>query len=479
MKKLLIAAGAVVVIAAGVVIVRNKSGDIAETELNKLISQYTNQPLVIDYLQSSPMISKATWQITQAGENNISSVAHVKFTALDDEFVVPINSEIIRGKTEYDGKSYGFGKIVSRPDLSNYRDNLAEQFTNESLTSTLYIALDGDVTEVSNIAAFQTDDGDLDFKGLTTSVSTSLLDLSNYDGKISVEPFVFSDGGESSLEFSKINISFAVDEDGNYQGKSQPHSISVQGFSPIVIDFSEGDYKGSYRRVDDLVVPLSNGELDYAKISVSVAGTPIVFKQVKFSGGTYDAGDKLVNLGAGVSMDIDVSELQNNPQSPISPNITPQHFEIQYYFKQLPYQVINTYYETISNVYDNPTDIDKEAIVQSALTDVQQADSFFELSSSLTAAEGNASIDSKFGLSEAGKNITPQDFITMADESEEMLLTLIMGETKAVIDEMLADKSETAPLMQLMLGATPQDGKYTLNFELKDGVPILNGTPLR
>ncbi len=476
----------VAAIGAGGYFTLNKANDIAEQELTSFITQYTQEPLVINYLQSSPIINTATWQIKESTQDNIKSVLTLDIVGQDNPLNIPFNSQIIRGKTDYNGQSYGYGKIVSHPDLSEFKDTLPKQLTNDSIVSTWYVALDGSITQVGNMSAFQSDNGELDFKGLNSVVNTSLLDLSAYDGKVTLQPLTVSDkNGSGTLKMSAIDSQFTLDKEGKYQAKSQPFSFefNAENQPPVVVNFSQGNYNGTYQQVEGLTIPVNSGEFSYDEISVQIDAVPVKFSAVKFSGGVHKAGEQLLDLTAGLSTNVDTSELKNSPMGanvPVHITLLKQA-QLEYGFKKLPYVAVNAYYDTIARLSQNSdADIDRDALIKSVLSGVQKADSYFDATANVVTEEGNADLTATLKLSDQGKSITAEAFTELLNNNadKQQVLGLIEGKSVITINEKLADQVGVSAMLQMMLNVMPENGQYKLDAELKGGQATLNGQPL-
>ncbi len=486
MKKIIIGVAIVAAIGVGGYFTLNKANDVADQELQSFITQYTQKPLVIDYLQSSPMVNTATWQIKESTQDSIKSILTLNIAGQEKPLHIPFNSQIIRGKTDYNGQSFGYGKIISHPDLSEFKDTLPKQLTNDSIISTLYIALDGSITQVGNISAFQSDNGELDFQGLNSVVNTSLLDWSAYDGKVTLQPLTVRDNNSSgTLKMSAIDGQFTLDKEGKYQGQSQPFSVEFneENQPPVVIKVSKGDYNGTYQQVEGLTIPINSGELSYDEISIQVDTAAVKLNTVKLSGGIHKAGEQLVDLTAGLSADIDTSELKNSPMGanlPVNATLL-KRAQFEYGFKKLPYVAVNAYYDTIAKISQDPdSNIDRDALINSVLSGVQKADSYFDATANVVTEAGNADLTAKLALSNQGKAITAEAFTELLDNnaSKQQVLGLVEGKSVITINEKLADEVGASAMLQMMLNIMPQDGQYKLDAELKDGQATLNGQPL-
>lgn len=489
MKKTLIALAIAGAVGIGGYVALNKAGSsIAEQQLTNFINENKNKPIKITQLEADPLIEKAHWTIKENKDNKVRSVLLFKLVG-EDALEIPLNSEIIRGKTEYNGQSYGFGKIVTHPDLSQFKD-LLKVVNNQTLTSTQYIALDGNVTSVENIAEIKIEaDEKFDFGGLTAETHLSLLTPSAYDTKIQSKKLTITveeGADEGQLELSPFNLSFKIDKEGNYTGDSSPFSLQVtdsQNKQLTNISFSEGDYHGTHKSIKGLISPMSNGKATFKNIIID--GVDIGKNQlnnINIEGGIYEAGNSLVNFKGILSTDIDGTALKSSELGKLlaasGTAITPTALNIEYEFSNLGYDIINTYYTTLGMVDDDDFELSEET-QQQLVSSLQKTGAALSLIAGIKSEEGNADAHANLAFNEKGKSATAKTIIeALRNESPKQASKLVSAEANMTVDEELAERTGASMMLQLMLGIAPKDSKYTIDAEIKDGKLTINGQPM-
>lgn len=474
MKKILISAVAATAVAGAAYLGFNKAGDVAETAITEFTQQYTGTPLTLNYLTSSPFIEEATWEITQADDKTIKSL--LKLTFINDETLeLPLVSQIVRGKASYNNQSYGFGKIVTRPDISQL-DELPEGITGESFTLSKYIGLDGNITAVNEILPIKT--GELDFQGLTAVVNTSLTDTSSYEASLSLKGSTVFTDDQDRLTISPTGFTMNMAKNGAYTAQSQPFRLTVASSETpdFQLAFSEGSYTGNYQVIKHLKTPLSNGTGQWDNLQFSGEGMQIQLNQFAFEGGIYEADNKQLDLRFKINTGIDTLGLKA-----LGVAITPQQINLDYTLSKLSYPLVNAYYDYYADLDDNDLSMGSlfdEEQAKKILAEIQQSDSQLTLGIHLKAAEGDADAQGKLKLSEGGRTVATQTLLAAFEESPKQLLQWLAANLNVTIDESIADSTGLSMLLQMMLGTLPNEGKYTLKAEIKEGQGLVNGQPM-
>ncbi len=126
MKKALIGVALAAVIGGGGYFAVNKTqsaiAEFGDKQITTHVELYKKQPYIIKQLQSDPRISKAEWKVTQSTEDTINSVLTIGLLGEEEPLDIPLVSKITRGEVKYKDKSYGYGKIVTTPDVKNIKD---------------------------------------------------------------------------------------------------------------------------------------------------------------------------------------------------------------------------------------------------------------------------------------------------------------------------------------------------------------------
>ncbi len=492
MKKILIAIAAIAVIGTGGYWALNKSANnVAEQQLTTFLNENQNKPITITRLEIDPTVDKANITIKEVKDSHISSVFLLKLVGQNKVLEIPLNSEIIRGKTEYDGKSYGFGKIVTHPDLSQFKE-LPKAINNDTLTSTQYIALDGGITSVDTINSIEIKDkGSIKFGGLTAVSQFSLLNSSVFETKISSQKLTISEENKKrnaqTLEISPIELSIKLDEEGNSTGDSKPFSVQLLDSNTQEIltrgQFSKGTYSGTYKHIDGLTPPISNGKASFEHIVItdSTVGENQLHN-IELLGGIYEAKNNLVDVKANLSADVDTEKFKASGLSrlPRGVQVTPKSLSYEYKLSDLSYDLVNTYYDIISRIqFDDEPEIPQEMQKQ-LMTSLQKTDGNLSMALGIKTEEGNADGNIYVTLSEKGKT-TPAEAIVAKINSNyqsEKNLEFVTAKAHVVIDNELADKTGLSTMLQMMLGIQSKDSKYTIDVEVKDGHVNIGDRPI-
>lgn len=474
MKKILIGAVVAAAVAGGGYFAVNKAtNSVADNVVSELVEQYSNQPVTVTYLQNHPFVKKAQWQITQSTETTINSL--LQLTLLNDEALkIPFISQIVRGKTDYDGQSYGYGKIITTLDASQ---NLPPQITNDTLTVTKYIGLTGDVAAVTELNAMQFEDQNekIDIQGATAVVHTSLLDTSAFSVDFNSKNITVNAGDSNEiLNISPMIYSMTMDKNGAFSGKSEPMTFSVDegGSQAFNIAFDKGQYNGIYKTVDGLNMPLNNQKAQFNNITVSVEGSTVQLDNVALDYGFYEADNQLLDLKFAVDADVAPQSLQG-----LGLDITPEHVTISNNLNSLSYQAINHYYETVgelSESLENEGEFDENSS-KIMIKEMLRSGSHMTLDMMVKASEGNATAKGLLQFSDSGKNEAAENFL---EANPQQLMQWVVANLDVDIDETIANATGLSMMLQMMLGVGPEDGKYHIKAEIKDGQALVNGQPM-
>ncbi len=489
MKKTLIAVATAAILGTGAYYGISKgANNVVEEQLTTFINTNKNKPIRIKQLEMAAPVQSANLTITSVEENKVRSIFSLKLAGETEALEIPLNSEIIRGETEYNGKSYGFGKIVTHPDLSQFKE-LPEGINNETLTSTQYIALDGEITSVDSIESITLkDDSDksaINFGGLVATTSFSALNSSEIDSQINMKKLLISDYLKAEdLEVSPINLTIKIDDKGNYVGNSEAFSLQLinqkSKQAETNIKVSTGDYTGSYHYIDGLTPPISHGKAKFENVVIdNVMSGENQLNNIEFVGGLYEADNNLLDIKGSFSTEVDAEKFKASKLSQLTKkvNVVPTFFGIEYSLSNFNHDFINTYYEAISNLKSGAEEIPQETTDQ-LISNFQKSDGSFSLAADVKTEDGDIDANMSLALSEKGKQLSPQELSTAIKKGSPASLNLLKAEAHAKIDSKLADKTELSMMLQMMLGIQPKDNQYVIDAEVKDGHVNVNGQPM-
>lgn len=479
MKKLIIGAAVAAAIGVGGYFAMNKgkevAGDFGEQQFKAFITANQNKPYPIKELQSHPMIQRADVTITEASDTLVKSVFTLQ-VAGEDTVEIPLNSEITRGEFKYAEESYGYGKIVTKPELSGLGD-LPPFINKDTLTNTSYLGLNGDIASVTAIAPVQIAEEGVNFQGLTAVVDTSVLDSSEYDMKLDFAGLSVNDNGDM-VDVSEFNMTFDLDKDGTYKGESTPFSFNVDsmhGGPSMKMDFSKGTFKGNHKTVEGLDSAISNGKTEFENLSLVIDGTPIKLNNLVIDGGIYDIGDKQVDIKIDMNTDIDGEALKAMLPVPVEP----KSLKLKYGLSNIGYDAFNTYMNAFSTFDPQSSDMpfsDEEQ--RTLITSLQKTGFAFEFETKATTSEGDGEAKIDFAINDAGKAADVEAFLSaFRQDNPQLLMGLVDGKAKAKLNKGLADMTG-ASMFMLMSGAKEEGDDYVIEAELKDGVPTMNGQPM-
>ncbi len=480
MKKVILGVAVAAAIGAGGYFALNQGKQVArnfgEEEVKAFIAAHTNKAQTIDSLQAHPMVERADIKIVESTDTLVKSVITIKPVG-EKAFEIPLNSEIVRGEFKYADETYGFGKVITKPDLTGVQD--LPPFINENtLTNTSYFGLNGDVTSVTEISPITVAESNFDFKGMTAVVDTSLLsDNADIETDIDFAGVSF-DTGQDSANFSKFTMNVKLDGNGEYTGESSPFDFALNEGSnkSLKLQIGKGTYKGNYKKVEGLVTAISNGVSKYDKLTATADGKSVLLNNFSVEGGIYDSGDKKVDLKVKLASDIDASSLKAQMPLPVEP----QSFEISYGFDNIGFDVVNTYMNAF-NSWDPQTSADapfSDEEVKAMAQSLQKSGFGFDFAAKVKAAEGEGEAQFNFAINETGKAADYAAFESaMRQQNPQLLLPFFNGEMKTRLSKSLADVTG-ASMYMMMAGAKEEDGKYVIEAELKDGMATLNGQPV-
>lgn len=486
MKKIIIGAAVAAAIGVGVYLGKDKIGntvaDVADTQVTEFINTNLNKPIVIKELQSHPYIKTATFTITNKTDNTVRSELTVA-TATDDSLTIPLNSEIVRGKVDYNGKTFGFGKIITKPDLSGF-DDLPKWVNNDLFSLEQYIDLMGNVSELYRMAPIkETEDGTaVDFKGIEMTLDTQLINRSSMDGVFKLKGLDVTSPEGESMNLSPFDYTMKLEESGNYTASSTPINFAFsnpaddESFSMAL---SKGTYSGIYKVIDGLDMPINNGEGFFDSFTLGDAQTQVTMTNLAIAGGLYEAdGSDKVNLLAKVSADVDPNSLPTALPDGQPIPVKLQSFALNYGLHDLSKETLNLYQKMIGSL-DPEADTDKiEGEMIQLAGSLQKSDAKFSLGAQVTAEEGKTDANVSLALSEAGKTADIEALMDDISDSPEQAAQFFNGDLLVTMDEGFADATNLTMMAQMFLGITAENGQLTLKGELKNGQATLNGQPI-
>lgn len=390
MKKALIGAAIAAVLGVGGYFALNKTKQVAaefgDQQLNTLITEYKQKPYTIKGLQSHPFVQRADIKITESNKDTVRSLLTVVLRNRK-VFEVPLSSVIIRGETKYNDKTYGYGKVVTTPIVSEIKD--LSPFTKaDTLTNTVYIGLDGDLLSVTEAAPVTIPEENFNFKGLTAVVDTSAMNTSAYDFDLNVKGFSSGDNSDK-VTLLPFTMHYHVNDNGEYTGESSP--VTFYNSILFTLNLSKGSYDGDYKEVQGLNMPLSNGVGKFDTLSVVVGGKTVKLNNLVLGGGFYENG-KLLDLKANLSADIDEKALKESGLLAMSPvPITPKSLSFSYALNNVAYDVANTYFDVINQMGSDASDIPlSEAEQRAMIQSLQKTGVSYNMDVAIKTAEGDA-----------------------------------------------------------------------------------------
>lgn len=478
MKKALIGVAIAAVLGVGGYFALNKTKQVAaefgDQQLNTLITEYKQKPYTIKGLQSHPFVQRADIKITESTKDTIKSLLTVAL--IDGEaFEVPLNSVVTRGEAKYNDKTYGYGKVVTTPIVSEIKD-LPPFIKADTLTNTAYIGLDGDLLSVTEAAPLTIPEENFNFKGLTAVVDTSAMNTSAYDLDLNVKGFSADNHGDT-VTLEPFTMSYQVADNGKYTGESSP--VTFSSGSELTVNLSKGSYDGVYKEVQGLNMPLNNGVGKFDTLSIVADGKAVKLNNLVLGGGFYENG-KLLDLKANLSADIDEKALKESGLLAMSPvPITPKSLSFSYALNNVAYDVANTYFDVISQMGSDANDIPlSEAEQRAMIQSLQKTDVSYNMDVAIKTAEGDADADIKLMLSDVGKAADVDALISaFKQQTPEQAAAFFNGEANVKMNKNLATITQAAMYL-MMVGAKEEGDNYIIKAELKDGVPSVNGQPM-
>lgn len=470
-----------VIIGIGGYFVLNKTkqavADFGDEQLSALVAKYKQKTYPIKLLQSQPSIQQANFKITESTNNSAISLLSI---ALVDgsSYEIPLNSVITRGKTEYKGKAYGYGKIVTKPIISKIKE-LPTFIKADTLVNTTYLGLDGEILNVTDIAPIEQSEEGLDFKGYTVILSTTFANTSVYNFNLIANGFKNSHD-DRMIQIEPYAIKYSVAEDGTYVGESSPliFSFSQHGSESLKIGLGKGNYQGNYKEVKELDMPIRNGIAKLDTLSVTLNGKTVKLNQLVLGGGLYKNG-KLVNLKAEFSANIDEKTLAESGLLAMLPiQITPKSLAFSYALNSVGYDVANTLSKAISqfNITSDKmmlTEDEQRSILQS----LQKTNVSHKMDISIKTIEGDADANMALSLSDAGKTASTDALLAVfQQQSPEQAKAFFNSKANVKMNKNLADITQATAYL-IMSGAKEDGDDYVIEGELKDGISTINGQP--
>lgn len=479
MRKLIIALIMIVVVGLGSYFGYQRFKGTLDSKLTELINTNMNKPIAIKNL-TIVLLKEVNWTITAYANNIINSQISFKYVENENEIKIPITSTITKGTIQYKGEKYGYGKIVSKADLSQFKNDYLNLVA-DSFTSTQYITLTGDIAEVTKFAKFSLDskdnsNGKLDFKGATMVRKFSLVNIDRFPFKNLVIDFLGLDVNDnsSSMSITPVNIKINIDEN-KIHGSSIPIKMAVTNLkSPAkstTIDIGNIIFDGRLVKMDKVYKPFLTEKLkiDHIKFNdylLSNKPVPIPWElsHLEFAVLHKEVGDY-------VDSSITISAMVNGRSireqlSPVMKARIPfalKSFDIEFGFE-------NNYYENFNVL---PVGDGKEKLnkLQDILDKAQTKDLKIYFITNFKTDSGNANGQGELGLSSIGKSV---DIRLFRDYSP---YKIYEGITRLNVDKTLADKVNLSSQFP-WFGKVIENNQLVFKAELKNGQVTFNGKPL-
>ncbi|WP_218110477.1 DUF945 family protein [Ostreibacterium oceani] len=488
MKKIgIIAVAGIIIIAAAAFLFKGKISDSVGNQFEKqaktFLENNTNKPISIKSLAQSPEITTATITINEVKDTEIRSQLDISL-AMGQKFSLPLNTEIQRGEISHNGKSYGFGKLVTKPDLSQFTD-LPAVIDENTFTLEQFIDLLGNVHEVYTVTplSFKDSGSQMNFAGATVNIDTSFFNRANASGDFAVRTLTVNEDNNTFI-LSPIEGSFNLSENGDYQVSTGPLSIEIAAIDGTGgIRAEKMISTGNYQSIDGLSVPLNNGEASIKDISIKVPDpmtgqmTEIKLSSLDFTGGIYQNGDNHVDI----KYNVKANATENGIALPLP--VLLQSASMDFQMNRLANSAINTYFDTLLPIMyqiENSANAEAEALAVlegQLLPAIQQSDTQTMLAFDIQTDQGKAAMDADFALNESGKSASVNDLIAALKRGD---TGIINANAKANIAKSLSDATELTSMLQLFMGeyVNETETDYTFEAVLKDGQATLNGKPL-
>ncbi|MGY0399281.1 MAG: hypothetical protein ACWIPH_04980 [Ostreibacterium sp.] len=460
--------------------ISNSVGDIAEKEINAFITKYKNKPLTLESLQSIPLIEQATWTITQSDDKNIKSQLTIKLWG-KKTIKIPLNSQIIRGKTEYNGKTYGFGKILTKPDLSALTD-LPPSINEDTISNTTYIALNGNITTLTTIEPVAIDNQS-SFKGFNAIANTSLSNANSGDIAIDFKGLSLNHQQDETFNITPIKASFNFTKDGKYIGDSSAFTLTLNAEDSIknsraIVDFGKGSYNGMHKVVEGLATSIGHMTAVYDTITLS-RDHQLEMSNVKLASGFIDAGNKKLNIDFSLNSDINsestlITSLTKQAGAPIP---APTHVDFQYTLKDIGYDIVNTFYNASKTYNDKKTGpLLTKTQTDNIIRNLQKNQSGLHVAFNINTTQGDFKSVLDLSINKMGQEADPADFITVFQQlNPKTILTYLDGTANVSISETLIDANKRGPLSLIMGNFKQKESYYIMDIKIKDGEVMVNG----
>ena len=482
MKKIIIVVAVIVAIAIAGYFGLNQGkqavAEFGDKQLKTLVEQNLNKAIPIPLLNKQ--LRRADLTITEFDGNIIKSIVTLKFA--DDLSEIPLISEIKKGKFQYGEKSFGYGKIVTRLDISQI-DELPSFIKKDTLTNTTYIGLDGSLTNTTAIAPIKKTD-EIYFKGLTAVINNSLASTSIYDINIQISGMDIKNDN-SKIKISPFEITLNTDTNQKYKGISSPLSIDIYKKIKLAkINIGEGRWEGVFKTVSGLDTYIGKHKVLLKNVSLVIMGVPIFsLNNLEITEDVYENEKDKVDLTYSINSDIDLKTLTFLADIPVSP----KSISINYNIKNIGFEVINTFIKKFNELLKtNELQFSNEDTAK-IIKSLQKTGVEFVFDTTLKTLEGDAYAKINAVLSKVGKSIKidelekimqllerPHFLPNDEDKINETFYTFFDADIVATIAQKIIEATSSSSHMK-SLGAKQSEGKYTLEASLKDGEYILNG----
>jgi|GEM_PF-6333532 len=485
MRRAVIALAGIVIIGASVLAYqqfKRLADSLADKELTQFIEDNMNQVIVIEPLMNTGLFEQAEWQITDFQHDVINSTLLLQ-PEDGNRIRIPITSTLTRGEVAYKGKIYDYGKIVSQPDLSQFKQKIPALRT-DTITVTHYITSMGDVAEVIAIAPIETVVKNQDnvpvtvqFKGGAIDRDFSFLNQ-NYWSKVLRVGFqgLVIDAADT-VEFTPVSMALHVGDKGKIDIELTPFTVrfnhSQNNTKVAQVAFSKSVFNGQYLQLEKLERPAVIGTVvtDSAVINMQWPGNQslsVALNKIKVTK-TLKAVDDFLNDHTEVSLTVDSQALREQLQSQVP--FIPESLQIQYGFKHVSYDLANHLRASI-----NTHDI--EAGSKKAIELAQESDPTVYFSARVKTDKGDAYAEGQLAFSSLGRSADISFFEqAFADTVSEKALQLFEADAKVSITKAVADSAKLTSTLAF-LGAETKDDQLVFETSLKNGEARLNGRPI-
>lgn len=385
----MIAVGAAVLVAGtgyfAVQKTQEATGNFIEDKFSELLNKNLGKPHHIKSLENG-FAEKATLTLSgYEGDKFYVDLAidwRKDFNNSQEEPVyVQFDNTLVRGKTAFEGKDYGFGKIKTRID-SDKTTGILKFEKDPEMDS--YIGLDGQVLSVVNMAAqklFLDEDISVVVDGLKGRYEFDLKNPGSYQGHVQLEKsfWTFADT-QHEMTLSPIKIS-SKQQKNEYSSTIDPFSLTDSNMQTNIGSIHVKQVKDAHNGYQQSV------RMDGMQIKIILMDVDFNFSQLEYEG-EFRIGDK-TNEGkqkGHFALKINSTAQEENAQKLMALGNIQFNYDIQY--KNLP----NVW---IKGILDN-----EEKSATTKLKAAQQAGFMILGDLALNTAQGNFSVHAEATLDE-------------------------------------------------------------------------------